>query len=494
MAAALRACAATGRRPVPDKPKEELEVTKNDMQRSWVLILALLAAASSAPGQRIPKPGFNLFSEQQDIEIGKEGAGEIEKKVKLVGNREVNEYVRNIGGKLASTPQAGAYPYSFKVVQDESINAFALPGGPVYIHSGLMLAAENEAQLAGVLAHEISHIALRHGTNQASKANLISLGTMLGGSLLGGGSISGQLAQLGIGFGANSVLLKYSRGAERDADILGARIMAQAGYNPVEMPRFFEKLEAETGKRSGVAEFFSSHPNPGNRIQRVENELQYFPQRAYDTDTGRLPRIQAILKGRPAPRVSQRPSRLPAAPAPAVRQPATAPAPPVIRPSERLRQYQGREFALSYPENWQALGNRNSPWATFAPDGGIVRTLDGGSAVGRGVITGFQSRAGNRKGDLERDTTEMIEQFRSGNPTMRASAGNSRSLLVDGQAALVTTLYADSPYAGETEIDLVLTVARPRGLYYMVFIAPQREYRQYQSAFETMLQSVRFPR
>jgi predicted Zn-dependent protease len=106
----------------------------------------------------------------------------------------------------------------------------------------------------------------------------------------------GQLAEMGIGLGANSVLLKYSRGAESDADLLGARIMAQAGYNPMEAARFFEKLEAETGKRSGIEQFFSSHPNPGNRSQRIEKELQYLPKGPYQGDTGKLPQIQAILR------------------------------------------------------------------------------------------------------------------------------------------------------------------------------------------------------
>jgi len=180
-------------------------------------------------------------------------------------------------------------------VLDDSINAFALPGGPTYIHTGLILAAENEAQLAGVMGHEISHVALRHGTNQASKANLLQLGAMLGGGLLGGGSLMAQLAQLGIGFGANSVLLKFSRTHEREADLLGARIMSRVGYNPIEMARFFEKLQAETGKRSGLAQFLSDHPDPGNRMKRIQEAIQYFPRRTYNAGTGKLPRIQAIL-------------------------------------------------------------------------------------------------------------------------------------------------------------------------------------------------------
>ena len=130
-----------------------------------------------------------------------------------------------------------------------------------------------------MMAHEISHVALRHGTNQASKANLIQLPAMLAGAVVGNGSMLGQLAQLGIGLGANSVLLKYSRDAETHADMLGARMMAKAGYNPIEMARFFEKLEAQGG--SSGPQFLSSHPNPGNRMRAIQEEIQYMPRANY---------------------------------------------------------------------------------------------------------------------------------------------------------------------------------------------------------------------
>lgn len=444
--------------------------------------LFLLAAASGLWAQRIPKPGFNLFSREQDIQLGKEGAAEIEKQVNLVDNREVNEYIERLGRKLASAPEADSYPYSFKVVFDESINAFALPGGPTYMHTGLMLAAENEAQLAGVMAHEISHVALRHGTNQASKANLIGLGAMLGGGLVGGGSLSGQLAQLGIGFGANSVLLKFSRSAERDADILGVRIMSHAGYNPIEMARFFEKLEAESGRRSGVAEFFSSHPNPGNRMKRVEEEIRYLPRRSYDADTGQLARIQNILRGLTPPPKKQPPKPEASRPSEGA---ASAPA-PRVEPSARFRQFRGREFSLSYPENWQAQPASDAS-VSFAPPGGIVQN----GAVGLGAIANLRPVAG-RVLDLGRATDGLIEEFRRGNPSLRDS-GRRRRLRVDGAAALAATLESASPFGG-TEIDLLVTVAHPRGLFYMIFVAPQSQYAQHQGVFERMLASVRLAR
>ena len=244
------------------------------------LSLILVAVCVTFAQIRPPKPGFNLFSKEQDIQLGKEAAAEVEKQFRVVDDRELTAYVNNVGKRLVKSPHAGDFPYSFKVVADDSINAFALPGGPMYIHTGLIKAADNEGQLAGVMGHEIAHIALRHGTNQATKANLIQLPALLAAGAAGNGML-GQLAQIGIGVGANSVLLKFSRSAESQADYTGTLILHDAGYNPIEAARFFEKLEALGGQRSGVAQFFSSHPNPGNRRRAIEALIRQLPRREY---------------------------------------------------------------------------------------------------------------------------------------------------------------------------------------------------------------------
>jgi beta-barrel assembly-enhancing protease len=265
-----------------------------------ILILLVLATAAVAQGPRQLKPGFNLFSKEQDIQLGKEAAAEIEKQVTVLNDAQLNAYIRRIGERLAAAPEAGDFPYSFKLVPDKSINAFALPGGPTYVHTGLIAAAENEAQLAGVMAHEIAHVALRHGTNQVTKANLIRLPAMLAGAVAGDRGLLGQLSQLGIGLGANSVLMKFSRSAENEADLLGTRMMARAGFNPTEMARFFEKLQAEGGNRG--LQFFSSHPNPGNRVKSVEAELRYLPSRSYsDGDARAFAAAKQRVSALPAP-------------------------------------------------------------------------------------------------------------------------------------------------------------------------------------------------
>src|SRR5271165_736838 len=186
-------------------------------------LLFFVTVAALAQGPTKLKPGFNLFSKQQDIQLGQETAAEVRKQATIIRNPTLTAYVTAVGKRLMASQEATAsgFPFTFEVIANPSINAFALPGGPMFINTGLLRAVDNEAQLAGVMGHEMSHVILRHGTNQASKANLIELPAMLAGQMAGSGGMMGQLTQLGIGLGTNSVLLKFSRTAESQADLMG---------------------------------------------------------------------------------------------------------------------------------------------------------------------------------------------------------------------------------------------------------------------------------
>jgi beta-barrel assembly-enhancing protease len=438
------------------------------------VISVLGVAAILAQGPRQLKPGFNLFSKEQDIQLGKEAAAQVEREMTLANDPALNEYIQRIGAKLAATPEAGGFPYTFRVVSDKSINAFALPGGPTFVNTGLLTAAGNEAQLAGVMAHEISHVALRHGTNQASKANLIQLPAVLAGSM-GGGGMAGSLAQLGIGVGAGSVLMKFSRNAERDADLLGTRIMAKAGYNPVEMARFFEKLKGDAGSRG--LQFFSDHPDPGNRVQAVEAEIRYLRPGTYSTgDASQFARMQKIVAGLPAP--PPRPAQTAAGKA------------PQVRPSATLREYRGDTFTISHPDNWRASMNQASrAWElTITPAEGVVKS-GSESAIGIGAIVSVAPAA---SGDLRRDTDALVKQLASSNSGM--TVRNTKDYTVDGQPALYTTLQSRSPFAQETELDYLITVKRPEGLFHVILIAPESGLGTLQPAFDSMARSLRFAR
>jgi predicted Zn-dependent protease len=265
-----------------------------------LLGFVLLTACSSHNPAAPPTPGFNVYSKEQDIQLGQQAAAQVRQQAEVVQVPELQDYISRLGQLLAHQPQAGDFPYSFTMLNDPNINAFALPGGPTFVFSGLVRAADNEGQLAGVLAHEISHVALRHGTSEASKANLISLPAALAGAIIGRGSLGAEAAQLGVGLGANALLLRYSRDAESQADELGARIMASAGYNPLEMARFFEKLQAQGGP--GAPQFLSDHPDPGNRVKDVEAVIATLPQRSYDTHVGDFQRQKTLVAELPPPR------------------------------------------------------------------------------------------------------------------------------------------------------------------------------------------------
>jgi predicted Zn-dependent protease len=450
-----------------------------------IAIAALTIIAAGFADLKNLKPGFNLFSSQQDIEVGREAAAQVAREQPIVRNSELNNYLTSLVQRLGRSPHAGTeFPFSVQAISDKNINAFALPGGPLFVYTGLISLADNEAQLAGVLAHEMSHIRLRHGTSQASKANLIQLPLMLAGGLAGNGLL-GQLTQLGIGLGSGSVLLKMSRTAESQADYNGAQIMAETGYNPIEMAQLFQKLEAQEGQARS-AQFLSDHPNPGNRIKAVQEEIQQMPRRSYTTDTRQFARIKDVVTHLPPPGQLRGPYD----------DGHTPPAAPNARPSKQSKQYQGRLFSFGYPDNWQMFGDPQSAIVTIAPSDGVVQDRNGKVSIGYGAVVSYyflQSDEIELRRDTDKlqiDTDDLVRQLQQSDRTMRA--GEQRGIKVNGYPALVTTLSANSPFQGETEIDQLVTVLRPQGLWYMVFISPQSESRDIQPVFDQMLRSVRF--
>jgi beta-barrel assembly-enhancing protease len=441
-----------------------------------LLISGLLTAAWGQPRQF--KPGFNIFSKDQDIQLGREAAAQVESQKQIVKDAAINDFIQSIGKRLASQPQAGGFPYTFQVVNDPAINAFALPGGPTFVNTGLIRAADNEAQIAGVMAHEISHVALRHGTNQASKANLIELPALLAGQLAGNRGMLGQLAQLGIGLGANSVLLKFSRTDESEADLLGAQIMAQAGYDPLQMARFFEKLEAQGG--NGGPQFLSDHPNPGNRRKAIQAEINQMPRRSYTTgDTVRFRQVQARVNGLPKPTAQQNmqeADRVAALP----------------QPSSRLKSYRSRRVSFSFPESWEASGDVDSYGKLIiGPRDGIVPQQNG-DAIGYGVELGYyQPPDGIRPIDVNKQTVNLIVSLQRSNPSLTLET-DPRWTTVGGQDGLTAELTSKSPIENRVETDVLLTAGRPEGLFYAVFVAPRAQFEAARPVFDHIISSIQF--
>src|SRR5438477_3341967 len=204
--------------------------------------------------------------------MGRESVKEAEKQLQILNNQQATTYIDALGKSLAAHAPGDKYPFQFKIVNDTAINAFALPGGFIYINRGAIEAADNESQIAGVIAHEIGHVVLRHGTHQISRAYVAQAPLAILGGVLGSGSIGSILGQLGVGFGLNSLFLKYSRDAESQADLMGTQILHDSGYDPRGMVDFFEKLQAQSKEKT--SQFFSDHPVPENRISNVQKEIE----------------------------------------------------------------------------------------------------------------------------------------------------------------------------------------------------------------------------
>jgi len=278
-----------------------------DRITAWIITAAILLLPLTALAQTRLNTEKNNYTPAQDVQLGLQTAAQVQRQFSLLPRRsEVDNYVEQVGRRLvAAIPDQYQYPqfrYSFDVVNARDINAFALPGSPVYVNRGMIEAARSEGEVAGVMAHELAHVALRHGTAQATKAQsakfqLPTLGGAILGAIVGGtaGSAISQGTQMGLGV----YFLRFSREYEQQADILGAQIMARAGYDPHELANMFRTIEQQSG--SGGPEWLSDHPNPGNRYQRINQEAARLGFRSSEMtyNTVAFNRVQSQLRRMP---------------------------------------------------------------------------------------------------------------------------------------------------------------------------------------------------
>jgi len=239
-----------------------------------------------------PVVAVSLISVKDEIALGRQAQQQVKEQIPEVTDGAVTGYVQSIGRRLASNASGPRYPYTFSVANYREINAFALPGGPVWIHRGTITAAENEAQLAGVLAHEVAHIAERHAASQLTKS-LIANGLLgLLGAVLGSDR-SARTAQIAAQVLASGYMLKFSRDDEREADRVGARIMRRGGWDAREMVAFMDLLRREQGRDpSSVEVFLSSHPGPAERAKLLRAELRGISGGRRDSDQFRQVRAR----------------------------------------------------------------------------------------------------------------------------------------------------------------------------------------------------------
>jgi beta-barrel assembly-enhancing protease len=461
---------------------------------SWIISAALLVMpfAVIAQGTRIELPK-NRYAVADDIKLGQQAAAQVEQQLPtLPENSEIDNYVERVGRRLvAAIPreyQHRGFNYQFDVVNAREINAFALPGGPMYVNRGMIEAARNEGEMAGVMAHEISHVALRHGTAQATKAQSgkVQLGA-IGGAILGaiiGGNVGGIISQ-GTQLGLSAYLLKFSREYETQADILGAQIMARAGYDPRDLANMFRTIERQSGG-SGGPEWLSSHPNPGNRYERINQEAQLLGRtRANANGNNReFSDIQAQL---------QRQSSAPSMEEIARNQQRSTNRYPndsrieqrVDYPSSRYRTYTGSNlFRIHIPENWRDFSEQNS--VTFVPPGAYGE-YQGQSVFTHGAIVGVTA-AGSR--NLRQASDQYLNALLQTNSYLTPQR-NYRNGSIDGRKALMMVMTGRSPVTGRAEaVTVYTTLLNNDVLFYIINVVPQDQYQSYDRVFQTMLRSV----
>jgi len=434
----------------------------------------------------------NKYKLTDDVKLGRQAAAEAERQFPLLRDAEVEAYVEKIGQRLvASIPPEFQHPefrYYFKVINARDINAFALPGGPMYVNRGMIEAARTEGEMAGVMAHELSHVALRHGTAQATKARKYQAGATAAailGTILGGPGL-GQAAEAPFVL----PLLKFSREYETEADILGARIMANAGYDPRDLANMFRTIEQQGGGGGG---FLSDHPSPENRYARINQEAQYLQVNNPIRDNHEFLAIKERLRGYPRAQsmaeIAQSGQRYPNQGSQyPTRDQTNYPSSSrgrVEDPSTRFRAYTELGVVkISVPDNWREISGQESVW--FAPNGGYGST-SGQAVYTHGVNIGT---AQTNSRNLQQATNEFINTLEHGNGNLRSRSGYQRTS-VAGRSGLSISLSNTNEATGRPEVvDVVTTLQRNGELLYIMMVAPDSDYDNYQSTFQNILRSV----
>ena len=460
---------------------------------AWIALVAISLMPLSAFAQTQLKLHSNKYSIQDDVKLGRQAAQEAEQQFPIMRDQQVQNYVERVGQRLVDAiPSQFAHPefqYFFKVVNARDINAFALPGGPMYVNRGMIEAARTEGEMAGVMAHEISHVALRHGTAQATKGQkygLLAGIAGIAGTILTGSSQVGQLAQAPFAV----YLLKFSREYETEADVLGAQIMARAGYDPRDLANMFRTIERQGGGSSGG--FLSSHPSPNDRYARINREAGMLRANAGSRDSREFASIQQRLRGYGrAPsmqEIAQAGQRYPVGETTSNREnyPNTMPTGRVEYPSSRYQNVSifNGGVQVNVPSNWRQLNDGSSVW--FVPEGGYGQ-YNGQAVYTHGASFGV-AQTNNR--NLQSATQELINGLAQGNNSLRLS-GNPQRTTLGGRTALLSTLSNVNEATGRGEnVRLVTTQLRDGQLFYMVVVAPQGE-RNFENAFQNIFRSVR---
>ena len=448
-------------------------------------LTAFITVGVSAQTQiKLPK---NKYTPEQDVELGRKAAAEVRQTYPIIKDDAISVYLAKLGDRLVAVapPELNqkVYEYSFTPVNLKEINAFALPGGPMFVQRGMFDAAASEGEVVGVMAHELSHVLLRHGTANATKAEnpWLQLGQIagaLGGAVVGGAA--GSAIAQGSQFGLGTVLLRYSRDFEKQADILGSQLMAKAGYDPRALAHMFETIAAES-KGNRDPQWMSSHPDPGNRTAYITKEAESLTL-GPAADTSGFDTIKSKFAALPAPTKPNARN----APANAANGAAAVgtPGEPVSAPTGQLRNVNGGVFQASVPDEWTALkGNRS---IRFVPKNGYGE-LKGQTVFTHGVEFGLV-RPSSR--DLREATNLWLNGIHESNPELRKTA-EQRMFQISQRSAIETPLANASPLGGDELVNVYTTFLVDGSLFYFLTVVPEADAQKLQPAFRQIEQSIR---
>jgi Zn-dependent protease with chaperone function len=452
-----------------------------------VLALALVIDTQSAFARfEPPQPCKNSFSLDQEIAQGRKAKASVYRSMPVLPDSSaVSQYVAQLGMKLTKFAPGDAWPYEFHVVNAADINAFALPGGTIFVNLGTVQAAETEAQLAGVLAHEISHVVMRHATCNQSKQRRQSWAWGLAqlGAAIALPDIAGAAAQVGLAAWENGLGLKMSREDERQADLMGTGILYDAGYDPRGLPQFFEVIEGRYGK--GGKEWLSDHPNPGNRTGYVNAEIDSLPPKANLVRTSdEFTAIKQQISGRHAYTAKEiaagtwRKDPQPIGPDLDAS---------VFTPSEQWQDLQDTGFSLRHPANWQVYDGPGTA-VTVAPAAGLASTSNGEKAVLCGALVDlYQPQKGS---DLTSAAGQLVQYLTQGNTGLQPRAAMEDVVVNQRPAKSVELLNPRKLDFQAAEHDWLVALERKDGsLQYVVFVAPANAFETLRPSFEQMLHS-----
>lgn len=480
-------------------------------------------AQTQARGPQFPNPGKTSMTRESQHALGLQAAAQVYKEMPVLpDNSPETQYIRHLGEKLVATiPPDYSWPFEFHVIPQKEINAFALPGGPMFINIGTITASANEAQLAGVMAHEMSHVYMQHSAKQAGKAQTAGLLAGLASAALGmtvgdkAGGLVGQLGTMGIQFGAQGVMMKYSRSDESQADAVGAMILYKAGYDPQAMADFFKTLETEGGKTP--PQWLSDHPNPANRQQAIAAEIKNWPAVQYSTNTPGFEKVRqqaSGVKAYTAEEIAQGaksgqwvslnqkngaafnsndqgvlPTRASGS-APATQTPAALLQ--KVMPSHNMIAENIGPLSVHRPENWLvALPEQQGQFVVIAPQAGVTS-----NGVGYGILLNGVPASQIQGMTIDQVTTALIKQMEQKNSL--TLNGETKPITVGGVQGRSALFRSQSPFPdakgqAQPERDWLVTVPQRDGaVIFMLFIAPEAHFSRIEPTFEAMMKSMQF--